>query len=384
MPRISIILIIGIIALVVSLGSVAVHRHHLEGTRPSAARGALTDTPPSRTTKSRIREAPDLSPEALCGRIAKSLPMGSSDGVYQSIRGNLRHLSADEILTLLGQLDATACRNVRNMLEVLLLDLLAKKEPSLTADYLLANCGASDIYWDAFSESFFMNWVHNDFEASIAWLDGHHRNPPNDGSIVVIVRAETSILSKLVQNDPQAALDRLLSFPSTLSYPIIDSAFRRNSHLLNPDQAIGFLRDGLGRENHEALVGYVCGVQLYSKGPDGLRDFFREHEATLPEREAIIREAFRMEVNMGYGGDTDAFLRRSRAFAEQEGPGALHHITAVILGVISDRDREDRKAVDMLLDFNPDDEALRTFLEERGKSIDETQRLRIQERLGSD
>lgn len=90
-----------------------------------------------------------------------------------------------------------------------------------------------------------------------------------------------------------------------------------------------------------------------------------------------------MEVNMGYGGDTDAFLRRARAFAEQEGPGALDHITAVILGETSARDREDRKAVDMLLGFNPDDDALRTFLETRGNSIDESQRLRIQKRLDS-
>jgi trimethylamine:corrinoid methyltransferase-like protein len=38
-------------------------------------------------------------------------------------------------------------------------------------------------------------------------------------------------------------------------------------------------------------------------------------------------------------------------------------------------------AVDTLLGFDPDDDALRTFLRARGADIDETQRVRIEERL---
>lgn len=384
MSRTSLILIICIIALIISLGGVAFHQRNSKNIAPAAATGVAQRDPLSApATKSRIREAPDLSPEALCGRLAKSLPTKSTNAVYESIRSNLRHLSADEILTLLGQLDATACRNMRSMLEVLLLNLLAKKEPAITADYLLTHCGAGDIHWDGFSELFFGDWIRNDLEAALAWLDRHHQNLPSDGSVVVIGRAETAVLSRMIQNDPHAAMVRLKSFPRTLSFPVIDSTFRRQSHLLKPDQAIVFLREGLGSENHEALVGHVCGGQLYSKGPDGMRDFFRKHETTLAEREAIIREAFTMEVNMGYRGDAEEFLRRSRLFAEQEAPGALDHITAVILGVISDRDREDRKAVDILLGYNPNAEALRTFLETRGNSIEEAQRIRIQERLDS-
>lgn len=381
MRRSSVMLVIGIVAMISMAGVGVVQTQLTEGYHSREKSRSTTDGQPTRATQSREREAPDLSLVALCGQITKSLQTGYTDEVHQSIRSNLRHLSADEILSLLGRLDATACRNVGNMMEVLLLDLLAKLEPSITSDYMLAKCGAGDIHWDFFSISFFDDWVRKDIEAATTWLDRQHLNLPSDGSVVVISRAETALISRLIQTDPQAALDRLVSFPMTLAHPVIDFTFRRNTHLLAPDQAIEFLREALGGEDHEALVGYVCGLQLYSKGVGSIQDFFRKHDATLLEREAIIRESVTMEVNMGYGGDDEAFLLRSRDFAEQEGPGALDHITAVILGIIASRDREDRKAVDTLLAFDPDDEALRTFLDKRGESIDKTQRQRIQERL---
>jgi hypothetical protein len=179
-------------------------------------------------------------------------------------------------------------------------------------------------------------------------------------------------------------MDRVRSLPPSIATAAIDSAFRQRSNLLAPDQAIEFLRDGLSRENHEALVGHVCGTQLYSKSPDDMREFFQKHEATPAEREAIIREAVKMKVGMGgYGGDTGKFLEASRKLAAEEGPGALDHITAVILGETSERDHEDRKAVDLLLEFEPDDEALHTFLEIRRSSLEESQRRRIEERLSS-
>ncbi|MCW1923715.1 hypothetical protein OKA05_14205 [Luteolibacter arcticus] len=374
------IAVLAFLALIV--GRVAVFRRPAPSHGASAAGGSVTAPPFAAATKSRERESPDLSLEALCARLSKAWPTSDMDAIYRAIRRDLDDLTADEIVGMLDQLATANCAATGTTLEVLLLDLLGKKEPSLTADHLLASCKAGDINWDFFSSSFFEQWIQNDAAAATAWLDEVRRTRlPEDSSLVVVVRGEIAVLVQLLEKDPAAAMNRGRSFTPNFAALVIDAAFRKRSELLAPDQAIEFLRDGLGRENHEALVGHVCGTQLYSKGPDDMREFFRKHAATLPEREAIIREAAQMKVRMGFGGDAEAFLSESRQFAEEEGPGAVDHITAVILGETSDRDREDRKAVDLLLGFNPDDDALRTFLEIRGASIDKAQRLRIEERL---
>jgi hypothetical protein len=138
MPRNSIILLVGMIAILFMLGGAVLRTQHTEETRARENGPSLIDRQSSRTTSSRSREAPDLSPEALCARIAKSFRfMGSSDSVYQSISFNLRHYSADEILSLLSQLDTPACSNVRNILDVILLDLLATRRPSSSGPVLL-------------------------------------------------------------------------------------------------------------------------------------------------------------------------------------------------------------------------------------------------------
>ena len=111
--------------------------------------------------------------------------------------------------------------------------------------------------------------------------------------------------------------------------------------------------------------------------------FFRTHEATLKEREAIIYQAVNMEVNMGFKGTPREYIEQVRAFANEEGPGITGKLTALILGTVADHDHNDKAAVDILLDYDPDDASLRVFLKTRGATLDEKQRQRITERLGS-
>jgi hypothetical protein len=372
-----------LIFLALAIGGRAVFRQTGPSQSPSSSSGPAAAPPSAATTKIRERETPDLSPGALCERLSKASPTSDTEAVYHSIRRDLLHLTADEIVNMLTGLSTPNCASTGTTLEVLLLDLLAKKEPALTADYMLTHCKAGDIHWDFFSSSLFDLWIKKDAAAAVAWLDSQRDHLPEDASLCVVVRGETSVLTHLFATDVPTAMERARSFPPQLAFPVIDTTFRQRSDLLPPNQAIDFLRDGLGRENHAALVGFVCGMQLYAGSPDALRAFFRTHEATLAEREAIIREVAKMKVGMGFGGDVGKFLAESRQFAEEDGPGAVDYITAVILGETSDRDRQDRQAVDQLLGFNPDDEALRTFLEIRANNLEKSQRLRVEARLSS-
>ncbi|HEY1123935.1 MAG TPA: hypothetical protein VGE67_20115 [Haloferula sp.] len=351
--------------------------------RTPSSPGIAPNPPSSTASKSRQREARDLSPEALCERISKASGHGDKDAIFKAIRRDLSQLNPSEIIAMLDRL-TTSNAGTKTDLEILLLDTLATKEPSLVADQLLARFQSEDgDSWESFSASFFDQWIGSDDSAAMAWLDARDNLRANDSAARrMVVIGETAALTHLLQKAPTAALDRVHSLPTDIAAPAINATFRQQSSLLAPDQAIEFLRGGLGGQNHEALVGLVCGTQLYSQSPETLREFFRKHDAALPEREAIIREAVKMKVGMGgYGGDTDKFLAESRKLAEEEGPGALDHITAVILGETSDRDHQDQKAVDLLLSFNPNNEALRTFLEIRGSSLEKSQRLRIEERL---
>jgi len=89
-----------------------------------------------------------------------------------------------------------------------------------------------------------------------------------------------------------------------------------------------------------------------------------------------------MEVGMGFKGTPREFIDQVRAFASEESPGIAGNLTALILGTVADHDHEDQAAVDMLLSFEPDAEALRLFLKTRGATLDAKQRERINARFG--
>jgi uncharacterized radical SAM superfamily protein len=89
-----------------------------------------------------------------------------------------------------------------------------------------------------------------------------------------------------------------------------------------------------------------------------------------------------MDMDMGLGEDpVEAFHVRMRAIAEAEGFGNANDITAVILGLRSDRGHQDERCVDELLSYNPEPSALNIFLGVRGNDMDAAQRARINERL---
>jgi hypothetical protein len=120
-----------------------------------------------------------------------------------------------------------------------------------------------------------------DLDGMGEWLRNHWEMFSTAKS-ALIVNGEASALRRLLDSDHSKALDHALSLPPSLASKAIDQTFHQRSDLLSADEAIGFLRQALHGENHEALVGHVCGLQLYSKGDEGMRAFFRDHTVTPP------------------------------------------------------------------------------------------------------
>lgn len=301
--------------------------------------------------------------------------------VRDAIRREFRNLSTDQILKLLGDVGPAACDDrAGHLLEDLLVLALMRKDGALAADYVIGVYDSAPERWAYLTDlHLFEEWAQDDLEGLAEWLE-KHRDLWLTGKRPLLVNGGSAAMRKLLQVDTAAALAHAKSLPPELAFKVVDQTFRSRSGLLAPDQAIRFLRQALTGGNHEALVGYVCGGELYSKGEDGIRSFFRVHEATLGEREAIILEAAERELNMGYGGDDRTFVDRVRAFAEEEGPGVKDEATGIILGIMADRNHDDKAAVDQILEFDLRGPAIQAFLKKRGNSFDARQRERIADR----
>jgi len=324
------------------------------------------------------------SVEEFCKRLAVAETKGTEDGVRKSIKKEASGLSADQLVRLLAEIKTSSCAGRAGLaLEITLADSLASNHPALAADYAVDAFSDHPASWEAFcGMGLFDGWARKDLASLIVWSDQHRALFASDKSTIVIA-SEMAVLKILMKSEVANAMARIHSLPADLALATVGRTFREQSYLLDPDQTIDFLRESLKRENHEDLVGETCGPQLYRGGSDAMRAFFRKHDATLKEREAIIYQAVNMEVNMGFKGTPREYIDQVRAFADEEGPGVTGKLTALILGTIADRDHDDKAAVDMLLGFDPDDASLRVFLKTRGATLDAKQNQRITERLGS-
>jgi hypothetical protein len=325
-----------------------------------------------------------LSVEEFCKRLVTAKTKGTEDAVRSSIKKETSNLSADQLVRLLAEVKTSSCAGRTGLaLEITLADSLALNHRALAADYAVAAFSSQPTTWESFCVlGLFDGWAKQDVNSLIAWSDQHRGLFASDKSTIVIA-SETAILKILMKSESANAIARIHSLPSDLALATVGRTFREQSRLLEPDQAIDFLRDALNRENHEDLVGETCGTQLYRGGRDKMRTFFRNHDATLKEREAIIYQAVNMEVNMGFTGAPREYVEQVRAFTNEEGPGITGKLTALVLGTIADHDHDDKSAVDMLLAYNPDAASLQVFLKARGASLDAEQSQRIAERLAS-
>lgn len=228
---------------------------------------------------------------------------------------------------MLGELKSENCEeSSKSNLEVAIVSALARQTPELALDYVLSRYTEEPERWNYFMEGNLQlgKWGKMDTASLTGWLDAHRELLLTDKS-PLIGNLETSVLTQLLQSDPASAMNRARSLPETQALAIIGNTFRQRSDLLGPDQAIDFLREALNREGHEELVGITCGRKLYSGGLESLRSFFRKHDASQPEREAILFQAVEMQVNMGFQGTSDEFIQRTRQFAEDENIGNATH-----------------------------------------------------------
>ncbi|MCX6878206.1 MAG: hypothetical protein NTW21_31000 [Verrucomicrobia bacterium] len=347
-------------------------------------REAVVQAAEPRVTK-RSDRSKALAVEEFCKRLAVARTKGTEDGVRSSIQHAAGALSSDELLRMIAEVRNASCAGSLGFnIELILVGALANRNPALAADYAVDAFSNNPTAWEFFcGMGLFDGWATKDVNALIAWSDQHRDLFASDKSTIVI-GSETAILKILMKSGLANAMARVRSLPNDLALATVGRTFGERPDLLEPDQAIDFLRDALGRKSHEDLVGEICGPQLYRGGRDKLRAFFRQHDATLKEREAIIYQAVNSEVNMGFKGTPREYIEQVRAFANEEGPGITGKLTALILGTVADRDHNDKAAVDMMLEHDPDHASLRVFLKTRGATLDGKQRQRIAERLGSE
>lgn len=356
-----------------------------DGSEPVSRNPRDTEGIESPAPRNSRKKASDLTLNSLCERLSKAAKTGTGDEVYRKIAGQLKELEDTQLILILGESKNAGCEEAtESNLELAIVDALFSQSPELALDYVLSRYSESPERWGSFIEGNVLlgNWERMSVASLTKWLDTHRELLLTDKSPLIGI-LETAVLTQLVQSDRAAAIKRARSLPETQALSIIGDAFRQRSDLLDPDLSIAFLREALNGKGHEELVGQTCGLQLHSKGPDELRSFFRKHDATLAEREAILLQAVTMQVNMSDQGKIDDFIQRTRRFAEDEEVGNANELTAVILGTTADRDHKDKRAVDQLLGYKPGPSAIQIFLKARGNSLDKAQAKRINDYLES-
>ena len=334
---------------------------------------------PDTTRNARPRRDSPVDVASLFKRFRLAESYGTTDEVYRKIVSELKQFDADHILAMLAEVDsASDDGDVRSRVRAALFNALCGIDRGLACEYTISAPADNSFQYQAAANFDF--WESEDSTKLIAWVDAHEKELSASGFL--FNQAQVAAVSRLLKEDAAAAMERVKGLPAAQVGAIVSGVIGRNDNLFPPDQAIGFLREAMSRTGHEEILGKACGPQLYKEDESALQAFFRRHDTTREEGEAILFQSVKMDMQMGLGEDPiDAFHKRMRDLAEAEGFGNANDLTAVILGIRSDRDHEDKRAVDELLSYDPDASALMIFLGERGKSIDADQRDRITERL---
>ncbi|MGJ8677865.1 MAG: hypothetical protein ACSHX0_10135 [Akkermansiaceae bacterium] len=326
--------------------------------------------------ESRLRQIPSLSLESLSERFRQAVRNKTLNAVHKKVFLELSRLDDEQLMRLLDEVDTASDDNlVQPYLSAVLFDALCGVNRELAADYLVS-VSEDGILQFRFT-FFFDDWHNEDPVEYLAWLDSNRAQLSKDGFLFGL--AEGVVLTDLIETDRAAGLEHVKTLPEEHSRDVVFRVFSTRPYLLPPDQAITFLRDALSNHDHEDILARVCGFQLCI---DNMQAFFERHNTTQQESEAILFTAVSMKIGGGLGEEpVNVFNQRMRKLAKEEGLCNADDLTAVILGVMSERDRQDERAVDELLSYNPSPSALEIFLGERRDSLDSTQRERVTRRL---
>lgn len=334
-----------------------------------------------RSLKRASKDSP-MTADALCERFKRAVKNETVVGVHQKIVDELKRLDAERLLTLLAEVDqlnlASGDEGIQIYARGALLAALSSISRESAAAYLTPLC--IDFHLSHSADELIRNWLATDPKGLIHWLDDHRDDLLGHSEFLTL--AESDALTFLITKDQASALDRIDLLPSEHARDIVLKVFKRRSRLLDPDQAIIFLREALSRKDHEDAVGEACGWWFYEKDEAEIQAFFQRHHTTIKEGEAILFQSVKAGIKIGRGEEpVSVYHQRMRALAEAEGFGNANELSAVILGVTVDRDHQDKRAVDELLSFDPDIKAIEIFIETSGSSLGEAQRGRINERL---
>ena len=346
------------------------HAHTMRNGTPKSARRAFRGPGRSITVIS-VNE-----------RFLQALESDTVSAVYQRIEADLSRLEAEDVLTLLDEADLANEHGTLNLnVTPALFDALWKINREVAAKRLLGRRSLRENDHIRYRiPLFFADWMREVPSEFISWLDRNRQDLMSD--LQLFSAGEIIAITALTERDAANGMERVQSLPAEQARKIVSGVFSQRLDFLPPDRAISFLRTALSQHGHEEIVGHACGTQLYDESESSLMEFFERHTTTREEGEAILFQVVKTRIQIGLGPESVGdYLQSVRAFSEARGFRNANDLAAVILGVTSDRDHDDERAVSELLSYEPGRSALEIFLAERGDSMDDTQRRRVTDRL---
>lgn len=316
----------------------------------------------------------------------------------------IQELSADEIV---NGLDAIAGldlpEQVKQQMEMSLINALAEKEPALAVERLSQRMEDDGVSWQLGHT--FRKWAEKDSAAAIAWMDkqladGKFESKSLDGKNSLQIRCEAGLVAALLESDPAAATARMQALPEDQRSEIFDQGLffriKAGTELAMAD----LIRNSVPEGQRLTTLGNTGGQLVHQGGYERVGEFLSEINASKEERASIVSSAIRNQAHRftEKPGELAEGIEKSRTWIQKEAPDDLNRITGEALANVASRNRfeeaaklaekyqaesgSDEVLIPLLQNTFVQDDNRERVLELVGKISDEGKRNEIMEQLG--
>jgi hypothetical protein len=340
--------------------------------------GSLSDSStakPISTTKA-AKEKEPLDWKKIAAQFAEMQSNGGMGDMRSMLKfqQRLQAMSKEELVAALDEIAALDLpKKSRDMLEEMLIDPLAQKDPELALTKFIDRVQGDNGSMSGHLTNAIQIWVKIDPASAATWFDqqiaaGKFDSKSLDGKNRTRLEFEGSLISHLLSSDPDAAGRRLAALPEDQR----GEALQQLS-LKDEDQAAfgKLVRDQIPEKDQARTLGLKASSLVSNEGSySKVTEFLDRIQATPAERTACVEQAAKSRLqNISWQKKiTREDLDAMREWVTAQAPESTATATGKALAnaVLNSRKMEFSEAADIAVEYNTatgNDDVLSSFLE---------------------